>query len=170
MTESVTAKEWTAAAASAKSNESQDEFVTKLAKIYQRLKYNKKLRAAMKDAEKDLLDLLDVRLFTIFQSVDNSKDILATFKGGDPKDDDSEEIRLPFNPTSLAGYVAASQRTLLIKDVRNRKELAEIHPKLNFENKYSEARGWKIKSQVIVPIKDEVLLGVLQLVNFGGDR
>lgn len=48
-----------------------DPFVGKLSKIYQKLKYSKKLKVAMKEVEQDLLDLLGVRLFTIFQSVDN---------------------------------------------------------------------------------------------------
>ncbi|MFM1896002.1 MAG: hypothetical protein RLZZ385_1076 [Pseudomonadota bacterium] len=148
----------------------QDEFVTNLSKIYQRLKYSKKLKTAMKQVEQDLLSLLKVRLFTIYQCVDNGKEILASIKGGDPSDDDSIEIRVPFSPTSLAGYVALSQRALVIKDVNNAQELTDIHPRLKFDKRFSEAKGWKVKSQIVVPIKDEILLGVLQLINFEGDR
>ena len=150
--------------------EQQDEFVTNLSKIYQRLKYSKKLKTAMKEVEKDLLSLLDVKLFTIYQSVDNGKEILASFKGGDPDDDDSIEIRVPFSPTSLAGYVALSQRALVIKNVLNSEELIDIHPRLQFDKRFSEAKGWNVKSMIIVPIKDEILLGVMQLINFEGDR
>jgi len=148
----------------------QDEFVANLSKIYQRLKYSKKLKTAMKEVEKDLLGLLDVKLFTIYQSVDNGKEILASFKGGDPDDDDSTEIRVPFSPTSLAGYVALSQRALVIKNVLNSDELIDIHPRLQFDKRFSEAKGWNVKSMIIVPIKDEILLGVMQLINFEGDR
>lgn len=150
--------------------EQQDEFVTNLSKIYQRLKYSKKLKTAMKEVEKDLLSLLDVKLFTIYQSVDNGKEILASFKGGDPDDDDSIEIRVPFSPTSLAGYVALSQRALVIKNVLDSEELIDIHPRLQFDKRFSEAKGWNVKSMIIVPIKDEILLGVMQLINFDGDR
>ena len=45
----------TAAAAPA---DKPDPFVTNLSKIYQRLKYSKKLKTAMKGVEKDLLNLL----------------------------------------------------------------------------------------------------------------
>ena len=45
--------------------EKQDEFVANLSKIYQRLKYSKKLKTAMKSVEQDLLGLLDVKLFTV---------------------------------------------------------------------------------------------------------
>lgn len=148
----------------------QDEFVTALSKIYQRLKRSKKLKSAMKDVEKDLLDLLGVRLFTIYQCVDNGKEILASIKGGDPDDDESIEIRVPFSPTSLAGYVALSQRSLIIKNVTDSDELVDIHPRLQFDKKFSEAKGWNVKSMIIVPIKDEILLGVMQLINFEGDR
>ena len=148
----------------------QDEFVANLSKIYQRLKSSKKLKTAMKEVEKDLLGLLDVKLFTIYQSVDNGKEILASFKGGDPDDDDSIEIRVPFSPTSLAGYVALSQRALVIKNVLNSDELIDIHPRLQFDKRFSEAKGWNVKSMIIVPIKDEILLGVMQLINFEGDR
>ena len=111
-----------------------------------------------------------MKLFTIYQSVDNGKEILASIKGGDPNDDDSVEIRVPFSPTSLAGYVALSQRALVIKNVLDSNELIDIHPRLQFDKRFSEAKGWKVKSMIVVPIKDEILLGVLQLINFQGDR
>ena len=152
------------------SSEQKDPFVAQLSKIYQRLKYSKKLKVAMKEVEKDLLELLGVRLFTIYQSVDNGKEILASIKGGDPDDDDSVEIRVPFSTTSLAGYVALSQRALIIKNVKDSEELLDIHPRLQFDSKFTDAKGWKVKSQIVVPIKDEILLGVMQLINFEGDR
>ena len=114
--------------------------------------------------------MLDVKLFTVYQSVDNGKEILASFKGGDPDDDDSTEIRVPFSPTSLAGYVALSQRALVIENVLSSDELIDIHPRLQFDKRFSEAKGWNVKSMIIVPIKDEILLGVMQLINFEGDR
>ena len=52
--------------------EKQDEFVANLSKIYQRLKYSKKLKTAMKEVEQDLLGLLDVKLFTVYQSVEGN--------------------------------------------------------------------------------------------------
>ena len=42
--------------------EQKDEFVTQLSKIYQRLKYSKKLKSAMKEVEQDLLGVLAQRL------------------------------------------------------------------------------------------------------------
>ncbi|MCB1670086.1 MAG: GspE/PulE family protein [Gammaproteobacteria bacterium] len=147
---------------------SQDDFVQGLAAIYQRMRYSKKLPAAMREVERDLLDLMGVKLITVYQCVEHCAELLATFKAGDSRSDDAE-IRVPFSPGSIAGYVALSQRSLLIKDVNDRQELTATHPRLRYNSSFSEARGWKVKSQIVVPIKDEVLLGVLQLVRFEGD-
>ena len=57
----------------------------------------------MKDVEQDLLDLLGVRLFTIWQSVDNGKEILASIRGGDPEDDDSIEILKKLYKSAVKG-------------------------------------------------------------------
>ncbi len=77
---------------------------------------------------------------------------------------------MPFSPTSLAGYVALSQRALVIRNVLDQQELLDIHPRLRFDCRFSDAKGWAVKSQIVVPIKDGILLGVLQLINFVGDR
>jgi type II secretory ATPase GspE/PulE/Tfp pilus assembly ATPase PilB-like protein len=149
-------------------DESEDAFVRDLAKIYQRFKFTKKLPVAMRETEQDLIDLLNVKLITVYQCVSHSSVLSTMIKAGDPSGQD-EEIRVPFSPGAIAGYVASSQRALLIKDVNDARELAQIHPRLRFNSSFSEVRGWNVKSQIVVPIKDEVLLGVLQLVRFEGD-
>ena len=146
-----------------------EEFNRGLALVYQRIRKSKQLRKAMKEVEHSLLELLDVRLFTIYQTVQNGREIISTYKGGDPENEQSDDIRVPLSPTSLAGYVALSQRSLQVHDVKDKDELLGIHPRLQFDSRFSEARGWDVQSQVVVPIKDEILLGVLQLIRFRGD-
>ena len=150
--------------------ESQEDFMRRLTQIHQGLKKSKHLKKAIKEAEPALLELLDVRLCTIYQSVHNGKEILASFKGGDPDDNSSNEIRVPSSSTSLAGYVALSQRSILVKNVLDKQELMDIHPRLRFDGRFTEAKGWAVRSMIAIPIKDEILLGVLQLSNFEGDR
>ena len=58
------------------------DFVSKLSQIYKKLKFSKNLKKAMKDVEQDMLNMLDCKLFTIYQSVDNGKEIVASYKGG----------------------------------------------------------------------------------------
>ena len=60
-----------------------DDFVPNLARIYQHLKYNKKLPVAMREVEQELLQLLDAKLLTIYQWVNSGKELLATVRSGD---------------------------------------------------------------------------------------
>ena len=109
----------------------EDGFVRSLATIHKNLKYSKNLKKSMKQIEETILDLFNAKLFTIFQSVDNGKEIVASFMGGIGSEKGQDiEIRVPFTPTSLAGYVALSQRPILVKDVYYSAALEDIHPRL----------------------------------------
>lgn len=149
----------------------QDDFVRQLAGLYKELKFSKNLKKAMKEVEGSILELMGCKLFTIFQSVDNGKEIVASFKGDTRphEDDDDIEIRVPFTPTSLAGYVALSQRSLLVEDVYNAEKLTEIHARLQWDKSFSESQGLFFKSMIVVPIKDDILLGVVQLIRLKDD-
>lgn len=147
-----------------------EDFVRKLSQIYKKLKFAKNLKKAMKEVEGEMLGMLGCKLFTIYQSVDNGKEIVASFKGGIGSDEDTGfVIRVPFSPTSLAGYVALSQRPILVENVYNSEELTNIHPRLQWDKKFSEGKGLFFKSMMVIPIKDEVLLGVIQIINLRDD-
>jgi type II secretory ATPase GspE/PulE/Tfp pilus assembly ATPase PilB-like protein len=125
----------------------------------------------MKEVEGSILEMMGCKMFTIFQSVDNGKEIAASFIGDiRPHDDDDKiEIRVPFTPTSLAGYVALSQRSLLVEDVYDADRLNEIHARLQWDKSFSESQNLFFKSMIVVPIKDDILLGVVQLIRFKED-
>ncbi|MBT8147254.1 MAG: GspE/PulE family protein [Gammaproteobacteria bacterium] len=148
--------------------ESEDAFVQDLAKIYQRFKFTKKLPVAMRETEQDLIDLLNVQLITVYQCVSHCSVLAAVVKAGDPRGEDAE-ICVPISPSSIAGYVALSQKSLVVKDVDDSEELTQIHSRLRYNKSFSDSKGWNVKSQIAVPIKDEVLLGVLQLIRFEGE-
>ena len=149
----------------------QDDFVRQLAGLYKELKFSKNLKKAMKEVESSILELMGCKMFTIFQSVDNGKEIVASFMGDTRphEEDDSIEIRVPFTPTSLAGYVALSQRALLVEDVYDAEKLTEIHGRLQWDKSFSESQGLFFKSMIVVPIKDDILLGVVQLIRHKED-
>ena len=168
MTEPIASSELNESRNPVAGGDSEDSFVQDLAKIYQRFKFTKKLPVAMRETEQDLIDLLDVKLITVYQCVNHCSELAAVVKAGDPRGEEAE-IRIPFSPASIAGYVGLSQRSLLVKDVNDNNELAQIHPRLRYNKSFSESKGWNVKSQIVVPIKDEVLLGVLQIIRFEGD-
>lgn len=151
------------------------DFANQLTLIQERLQAAKKARktlnAALKEVEKDLLELFDTSILTVYQSIDNGKEISAVFKGGVGSDAvEKQKIKVPLSTTSLAGYVALSHRSIVIKDVYDDEELKEIHPHLRFDARFSEGRNLRLRSFVVVPIKNEILLGVIQMINLEGGR
>ena len=82
---------------------------------------------------------------------------------------DVEGDKVPFTATSLAGDVALAQRAILVENVYNAEELTNIHPRLQWDKKFSESKGLFFKSMMMVPIKDEILLGVIQVINLRDD-
>ncbi len=149
----------------------QDDFVRHLASLYKQLKFAKNLKKAMKEVEGTILELMGAKLFTIYQSDKNGREIVASFKGDirPHEGDDDIEIRVPFTPTSLAGYVALSQRPILVEDVYDAEKLSEIHARLQWDKSFSESQGLFFKSMIVVPIKDDILLGVVQLIRLKDD-
>ena len=65
---------------------SEDGFVRSLATIHKSLKLSKNLKKSMKQIEGTILELFKARLFTIYQSVDNGKEIVLKGKGTGPID------------------------------------------------------------------------------------
>ena len=82
----------------------------------------------------------------------------------------SQEIRIDISPKSLAGFVAASGRTLNIADAYDKSELSKIHPELNLDTQWDEKLGYKTRSCLIVALPyNKKLMGVLQIINKQSD-
>ncbi len=146
----------------AASSQSDKQFKQRLSQIYHKIKNASQFMTAMPEIEGSILEMLGAERITIYQCVRNGKEIVATFKSSK----ESREIKVPFSPTSIAGYVALSQRPVLIKDLYNDNELKKIHPKLQFDHAFSEKAGLQHRTMIAVPIKEgPVLLGVLQIIN-----
>ena len=78
----------------------------------------------------------------------------------------SQEIRIDISPKSLAGFVAASGRTLNIADAYNKEELQKIHPELHLDTQWDEKLGYKNKSCLVIALPhNKKLMGVLQIIN-----
>ncbi|MGP0564951.1 MULTISPECIES: ATPase, T2SS/T4P/T4SS family [unclassified Nitrospina] len=85
------------------------------------------------------------------------------------KDNQVEEIRVDISPKSLAGFVAASGRTLNVLNAYDGKELSRIHPELTLEKSFDEKLGYKTKSVLVVALPhNRKMMGVLQVINKRG--
>ena len=77
-----------------------------------------------------------------------------------------DEIRVDISVDSLAGFVAATGKTLHIKDVQDSKELAQYHPNLKNNTNWNELINFSAKSALVIPIPyKKKLMGVLQCLN-----
>jgi GAF domain-containing protein len=87
---------------------------------------------------------------------------VARFKTGK----ETREIEVPISPMSIVGYVALSQLPLIINDPHNKEELASIHKRLNFPDKFDKGSTFKTRNIICILILDSgVLMGVIQIIN-----
>lgn len=80
--------------------------------------------------------------------------------------DSAQEIRLPIDPSSIAGFAAAKNQSLNIKNVNDPLELNKYQPDLQFNESCDKLSNIKTQSLLTVPLThSDQLMGVLQLVN-----
>ncbi|MDC8832048.1 GspE/PulE family protein [Alteromonas gilva] len=117
---------------------------------------------AYKELEPLILSLFDAQRMSIFQRRRQHQDLVARFKTGK----ETLEIKVPISPLSIAGYVALSQRPLVISDPYNKEELAAIHPRLRFADKFDKSSDFRTRNILCVPILNAgVMMGVMQIIN-----
>ncbi|MEE9613948.1 MAG: GAF domain-containing protein [Thermodesulfobacteriota bacterium] len=79
------------------------------------------------------------------------------------------EIRVSIDKRSIAGYCAFTGKDLLVKDVRNEKDLKKIDDELSFNEKFDEECGFTTKNALCTPIKYRgEVIGAIQAVNKTG--
>lgn len=137
-------------------------FYQKLLELFQSIHNSERFLDVFPELEAQILQLFAAERITIYQRSYHSQDIYSRFKTGS----ELTEIRVPIGPQSIAGFVALSKKSVLIKDAYDEQELQSIHPKLNFARQFDQKSGFRTKSVLAVPITEQnVLLGVLQLIN-----
>jgi len=109
-----------------------------------------------------VLQLFKAERMSIFQRRRQHQDLVARFKTGS----EIKEIKVAISPQSIAGYVALSQRPLVVDDPYEPQFLSNIHPRLKFADRFDKSSAFKTKSILCVPIMNAgVLLGVMQVIN-----
>jgi type II secretory ATPase GspE/PulE/Tfp pilus assembly ATPase PilB-like protein len=130
--------------------------------INQLLKTYPSLMDAYQTLEQFVLSLFDAERVSFFQRRRQHQDLVARFKTGT----ETREIKVPISPMSIAGYVALSQLPLIINDPYNKEELAGIHKRLKFADKFDKNSTFTTRNIICIPILDSgVLMGVMQVIN-----
>ncbi|MFC1533960.1 ATPase, T2SS/T4P/T4SS family [Thermodesulfobacteriota bacterium] len=115
-----------------------------------------------------ILSLFDADRITIYVVDGKKKEIYSRFKAGPT----SEEIRVPINNKSIAGYTANNAQITNIVNAYEKHELTMINKDLFFDKSWDERSNYVTKQVLTVPIFfKKYVIGVLQLINKkDGDR
>ena len=134
----------------------------KLKPIVNRILSAERITKTLFELTEDLKNIFDADKVTIY-AIDRPKRQLFSRNF---TSSESQEIRIDISPKSLAGFVAASGRTLNIVDAYDKPELAKIHPELSLNTQWDEKLGYKTKSCLIIALPhNKKLMGVLQIIN-----
>ncbi|MCG8470489.1 MAG: GspE/PulE family protein [Desulfobacterales bacterium] len=110
----------------------------------------------------EIRSLFEAERITIYYVDGVKREIVSRFKSGDEID----EIRLPINNASIAGYCVFKKSLLNIRDVHDSKELAAIDPNITFDASWDRKTGFITREMLVVPILYKTyLLGAVQLMN-----
>ena len=110
----------------------------------------------------EILSLFDADRITVYVVDGVEKQIVSRMKTGD----EINEIRVPIDKKSIAGYCAASGKLVNIRDVYNQEELKHTNQELKFDKSWDQKTGYKTTQVLAAPITyNRYLLGVIQLIN-----
>ena len=110
----------------------------------------------------EILSLFDAERITVYVVDGMRKQLVSKIKTGD----EINEIRVPLNGNSIAGYCASGGGLVNIMDVYSVDELARIDPALRFDGSWDKKTGYRTSQVIAVPVTyNKYILGVVQLIN-----
>ncbi len=138
------------------------QFSKKLNFITNKINSSRDIDDILINLRESILNLFDVDRLTIYIVDGANKEIVSRFKTGK----ETNEIKVPINNKSIAGYCARSGKMANIVNAYDNNELKQINPELTFDRSWDEKTGFRTRQVLVAPIKfSKYLLGVIQLIN-----
>ncbi|MBE9547081.1 MAG: GspE/PulE family protein [Proteobacteria bacterium] len=117
------------------------------------------------DLKDGILSLFNAYSITIYVKDQKKNEIYSMFLAGSKL----QEIRLPINNKSIAGYVANTGNAVNIADAYDDEELKGIDKDIHFDHSWDEKTGYRTTQILAVPIfYANTLMGVIQILNKKG--
>jgi type II secretory ATPase GspE/PulE/Tfp pilus assembly ATPase PilB-like protein len=152
-----------------------DQSISKERSLEEELQFQKRLNAltnrihSAKDTDDiimnvqdEILEVFDAERVTIYVVDGANRQIVSKAKTGN----EVNEIRLPLNNESIAGYGATSGKVTNIVNAYDDNELKRIDEDLRFDKSWDLKSGYTTRQVLVAPITfTSYLLGVIQLVN-----
>ncbi len=116
----------------------------------------------LENLQYEILSLFDADRITIYVVDGVRREIYSRFKTGD----EVNEIRIPINTNSIAGFCVSTGKTVRIKNAYDDEELKKISPSLKFDKSWDQKTGYRTRQVLVTPIVfKKYLLGAIQLIN-----
>lgn len=145
-----------------KSLQDQLEYQKRLNSITNKIHSARDTNEILLNLQGEIVSLFDADRITVYAVDPSRKEIVSMIKTGT----EINEIRLPLDSESIAGFCASTGKALNIADVHNQRELKGINPRLTFDRSWDLRTGYNTKQVLAAPIiHKKYLLGVLQLIN-----
>jgi type II secretory ATPase GspE/PulE/Tfp pilus assembly ATPase PilB-like protein len=127
----------------------------------------KDLDQILLDMSREILGLFEAEELTLYAVDPEKKEVYAKL----PHLDTIEEIRLPIDEQSIAGFTAKYLRPVNIQDAYTKSDLTRIHPALCHDSSWDKKTGFRTKQVLTYPIvaENKYLMGVVQLLNKKGE-
>ncbi|MDT8364269.1 MAG: ATPase, T2SS/T4P/T4SS family [Nitrosomonas sp.] len=122
------------------------------------------------ELSRDICTLFNADRLTIYTVSDDKSSITARIKTGL---DTFQDLRLPINEHSVAGYVSLHKKTVNLRDVYDRSELNVLGEHLRFLQEVDKRTGYRTKQMLVAPVLnpgDRELLGIVQIINSRDDQ
>ncbi len=117
------------------------------------------------EVSRDICEIFNADRLTVYAASDDKTCLTSRVKTGL---DSWQDLKLPINEHSIAGFVGLHKKTVNFKDVYDRGELREQSEYLRFLQEVDKRTGYRTKQMLVVPVlnaADNSLLGVVQLIN-----
>ena len=115
---------------------------TKLQEISNSIYAASNLDVILIDLKDDIIELVNAERITIYYVDGVKRELVSRFKSGS----EVAEIRVPISNTSIAGYAAAHQKLINIKNVYDESELAKIDEELKFNKSWDKKNRFSYKT------------------------
>ncbi|MFZ3288488.1 MAG: GspE/PulE family protein [Telluria sp.] len=140
-------------------------FFKKLQAVTTKIHATSNLDEIMLDLGMEFCDLFNSDRFTLYAVTPEKDHIVSKVKTGLTS---FRDLRLAISPSSIAGFVALSGKTINIADVYDDAELKRLSPELNFQRGVDQRTGYRTREMLVAPlvaVQSGELLGVVQFIN-----
>jgi GAF domain-containing protein len=149
--------------------ESRLEFSQHLQAVTNKIHAADEIDELMLDLSPDICKLFNCDRLTLYAVSKDKKFIFSKVKTGIAT---SQDLVLPIDESSVAGYCVMSERTLRIADVYDDKELHKHSHELKFNQEVDRLTGYRTKQMLVAPIFNPTtndVIGAVQLLNNRSD-